>query len=164
MLWTRAPCSHQRTPDFLSNVMALTKPMRLSLMKAAHVAVGGAPCRKSGTWAENDGGRSPFPMLSPRHPHRSRHTERWERLLSSPYKTPICGTHSTRYQTENPGTTEGPSGPHCADRPRPLRVYEPGCRVPHISLVLREMWGATVGRPFTTWTDTSRRQWNPTSR
>jgi hypothetical protein len=29
-------------------------------------------------------------------------------------------------------------------------------RVPHISLVFREMWGATVGRPFTTWTDTSR--------
>jgi hypothetical protein len=24
-----------------------------------------------------------------------------------------------------------------------------------ISLVLREMWGATVGRPFTIWTDTS---------
>jgi hypothetical protein len=28
--------------------------------------------------------------------------------------------------------------------------------VPHISLVFREMWGATVGRPFTTWTDISR--------
>jgi hypothetical protein len=28
--------------------------------------------------------------------------------------------------------------------------------VPHISLVFREMWGATVGRPFTTWRDTSR--------
>ncbi len=25
-----------------------------------------------------------------------------------------------------------------------------------ISLVFREMWGMTVGRPFTTWTDTSR--------
>src|SRR6202034_4793424 len=25
-----------------------------------------------------------------------------------------------------------------------------------ISLVFREMWGATVGRPFTTWTDTNR--------
>ena len=26
-----------------------------------------------------------------------------------------------------------------------MRCYEPG--VPHISLVFREMWGATVGRP-----------------
>ncbi len=37
---------------------------------------------------------------------------------------------------------------------RILTYYEPG--VPHISLVFGEMWGATVGRPFTTWTDTSR--------
>ncbi len=29
----------------------------------------------------------------------------------------------------------------------------PRTQVPHISLVFREMWGATVGRPFTTWTD-----------
>jgi hypothetical protein len=28
--------------------------MRLSLMKAAHAAVGGIPCRKSGPWAEDD--------------------------------------------------------------------------------------------------------------
>jgi hypothetical protein len=27
-----------------------------------------------------------------------------------------------------------------------------------ISLVFREMWGATVGRPFTTWTNTSRKR------
>jgi hypothetical protein len=30
-------------PDFLSNVMALANFMRLSLMKAAHAGVGGAP-------------------------------------------------------------------------------------------------------------------------
>ena len=36
-------------PDFLSNSLALTNFMRLSLMKAAHAVVGGAPCRKSGT-------------------------------------------------------------------------------------------------------------------
>jgi hypothetical protein len=37
---------------------------------------------------------------------------------------------------------------------RILTYYQPW--VPHISLVFREMWGATVGRPFTPWTDTSR--------
>jgi len=36
-------------PDFLSRSLALTTFMRLSLMKAAHAPVGGAPCRKSGT-------------------------------------------------------------------------------------------------------------------
>jgi hypothetical protein len=36
-------------PDFLSSSLALTKFIRLSLMKAAHASVGGAPCRKSGT-------------------------------------------------------------------------------------------------------------------
>ena len=35
-------------PDFLSSSLALTNFMRLSLMKAAHAPVGGAPCRKSG--------------------------------------------------------------------------------------------------------------------
>ena len=40
----------------------------------------------------------------------------------------------------------------------------PRTRVPHISLVFREMWGATVGRPFTTWTDTSRSAVVATSR
>jgi hypothetical protein len=37
--------------------------MRLSLMKAAHASVGGAPCRKSGYVAEKDG-RSPSNDLS----------------------------------------------------------------------------------------------------
>jgi hypothetical protein len=41
-------CSPQRTPDFLSTLLALANFMRLSLMKAAHAAVGGARCRKSG--------------------------------------------------------------------------------------------------------------------
>jgi hypothetical protein len=36
-------------PDFLSSSLALTNFMRLSLMKAAHAFVGGAPCRKFGT-------------------------------------------------------------------------------------------------------------------
>jgi hypothetical protein len=36
-------------PDFLSSSLALTKFMRLSLIKAAHASIGGAPCRKSGT-------------------------------------------------------------------------------------------------------------------
>jgi len=36
-------------PDFLSRSLALTNFMRLSLMKAAHAPVGGAPCKKSGT-------------------------------------------------------------------------------------------------------------------
>jgi hypothetical protein len=73
MLWTGAPCSHQRTPDFLSSVLAVTKLMRLSLMKAAHAAVGGAPCRKSGPWAENDGAEPlsnafiPSPKSQPAH-------------------------------------------------------------------------------------------------
>ena len=41
-------CSPQRTPDFLSSFLALANFMRLSLMKAVHAGVGGAPCRKSG--------------------------------------------------------------------------------------------------------------------
>jgi hypothetical protein len=45
---TGAPRSPERTPDFLSNLLALANLMRLSLLKAAHVYVGGAPCRKSG--------------------------------------------------------------------------------------------------------------------
>ena len=35
-------------PDFLYTLLASANPMRLSLMKAAHAVVGGAPCRKSG--------------------------------------------------------------------------------------------------------------------
>jgi hypothetical protein len=46
--WTGAPCSPQRTPDFQSSLLALAKFMRLSLMKAAHAGVAGAPCRKPG--------------------------------------------------------------------------------------------------------------------
>ena len=45
---TGAPRSPERTPDFLWRLMALANFMRLSLMKAAHADVGGAPCRKSG--------------------------------------------------------------------------------------------------------------------
>jgi hypothetical protein len=48
--WGRVP--HFRPsvhPDFLWNSLALTNFMRLSLMKAAHASVVGAPCRKSGT-------------------------------------------------------------------------------------------------------------------
>ena len=45
---TGAPRSPERTPDFLSSLLALANFMRLSLMKAAHAGVGGAPCRKSG--------------------------------------------------------------------------------------------------------------------
>jgi hypothetical protein len=45
---TGAPGSPQRTPDFLSSLLALANFMRLSLMKAAHAGVGGAPCRKFG--------------------------------------------------------------------------------------------------------------------
>jgi hypothetical protein len=42
------PGSHERTPDFLSSLLALANFMRLSSMKAAHAGVGGAPCKKSG--------------------------------------------------------------------------------------------------------------------
>ena len=47
------------TPDFLSSLLALATFMRLSLMKAAHAAIGGAPCRKSGyvgrkRWAQSN--------------------------------------------------------------------------------------------------------------
>jgi hypothetical protein len=42
-------------PDFLSSLLALANLMRLSLMKAAQAALGAAPCRKSGPWAESDG-------------------------------------------------------------------------------------------------------------
>src|ERR1700723_802073 len=45
---TGAPRSPKRTPDFLSSLLALANFMRLSLMKAAHAGVGGAPCRKFG--------------------------------------------------------------------------------------------------------------------
>jgi hypothetical protein len=37
-----------RNPDFLCNLLAFAHFMRLSLTKAAHAEVGGAPCRKSG--------------------------------------------------------------------------------------------------------------------
>jgi hypothetical protein len=37
---------HYATPDFLSNLVALTNFMRLFLLKAAHVAVG--ECRVAG--------------------------------------------------------------------------------------------------------------------
>src|SRR5882757_7717320 len=40
--------SPQHTPDFLWILLALANFMRLSLTKAAHAGVGGAPCRKSG--------------------------------------------------------------------------------------------------------------------
>jgi hypothetical protein len=43
-----APRSPQRTPDFLWSLLALAHFMRLSLNKAAHAGVGGAPCRKPG--------------------------------------------------------------------------------------------------------------------
>jgi hypothetical protein len=59
--WTGSPCS----PDFLSSSLALTNFMRLSLMKAAHASVGGAPCRKSGPWAEK-GAAQPFNALATR--------------------------------------------------------------------------------------------------
>jgi hypothetical protein len=58
--WTGAPCSPKRTPDFLSSFLALANFMRLSLMKAAHAGVGGAPCRKSGYM----GRKRIFQMLS----------------------------------------------------------------------------------------------------
>jgi hypothetical protein len=61
-----APRSPQRTPDFLSSLLALSNFMRLSLMKAAHADVGGDPCRKSGYVGRNEG-RSPtiaFPALT----------------------------------------------------------------------------------------------------
>ena len=58
--WTGAPCSPQRTPDFLSSLLALANFMRLSLMKAAHAGIGGAPCRKSGYM----GRKRIFQMLS----------------------------------------------------------------------------------------------------
>jgi hypothetical protein len=45
---TGAPGSPERTPDFLWSLLALAHFMRLSLKKAAHAGVGGAPCRKSG--------------------------------------------------------------------------------------------------------------------
>ena len=45
--WTGAPRSPQRTPDFLWSLMVLAHFMRLSLKKAAHAGVGGAPCRRS---------------------------------------------------------------------------------------------------------------------
>ena len=46
-------------PDFLSSFLALTNFMRLSLMKAAHASVGGAPCRKSGTLGRKRRGAAP---------------------------------------------------------------------------------------------------------
>ncbi len=45
---TGAPRWQQRTPDFLLSLLALMTFTRLSLMKAAHVDVGGVSCRKSG--------------------------------------------------------------------------------------------------------------------
>jgi len=57
--WTGAPRSPRRTPDFLSGFLALANFMRLSLMKAAHVGVGGAPCRKSG-YVGRKGQAKPF--------------------------------------------------------------------------------------------------------
>jgi hypothetical protein len=60
-VWTGAPRSPKRTPDFLSTLMALTNFMRLSLMKAAHAAVGWRPVAENpGTWDEN----GLFPLLS----------------------------------------------------------------------------------------------------
>jgi hypothetical protein len=47
--WTGAPRSPQRTPDFLSSLLALAHFMRLSLLKAAHAVVSGAAYRKSGS-------------------------------------------------------------------------------------------------------------------
>jgi hypothetical protein len=60
-VWTGAPGSPKRTPDFLSSLVALTNFMRLSLMKAAHAAVGWRPVAGNpGTWDEN----GLFPLLS----------------------------------------------------------------------------------------------------
>jgi hypothetical protein len=56
---TGAPRSPERTPDFLSSVLALAHFMRLSLMKAAHAGVGGAPCRKSGYVGRKRRGEAP---------------------------------------------------------------------------------------------------------
>jgi hypothetical protein len=60
--WTGAPGSPERTPDFLLSLLALANFMRLSLMKAAHAGVGGAPCRKSGYLGRKDGAQ-PLHML-----------------------------------------------------------------------------------------------------
>jgi hypothetical protein len=61
-VWTGAPRSPQRTPDFLSSLVALTNLMRLSLMKAAHAAVGWRPVAGNpGTWDEKDGAK-PQPL------------------------------------------------------------------------------------------------------
>jgi hypothetical protein len=46
-------------PDFLSSSLALANFMRLSLMKAAHASVGGAPCRKSGYMGRKRRGAAP---------------------------------------------------------------------------------------------------------
>jgi hypothetical protein len=48
-----------RTPDFLWSFMALASFMRLSLKKAAHADVGGAPCRKSGYVGRKRWGEAP---------------------------------------------------------------------------------------------------------
>jgi hypothetical protein len=75
---TGAPGSPKRTSDFLSSLLALANFMRLSLMKAAHAAVGGAPCRKSGyqgrkRWAKpND--RFPLNRPQPFPPTPTRET------------------------------------------------------------------------------------------
>jgi hypothetical protein len=50
-------------PDFLSSSLALTNFMRLSLMKAAHAPVGGAPCRKSGTMGRERCFSNAFPVM-----------------------------------------------------------------------------------------------------
>jgi hypothetical protein len=46
-------------PDFLSSSLTLANFMRLSLMKAAHAPVGGAPSRKSGTMGRKRRGAAP---------------------------------------------------------------------------------------------------------
>jgi hypothetical protein len=46
-------------PDFLLSVVALANFMRLSLMKAAHAALGGAPYRKSGNLGRKRWGVAP---------------------------------------------------------------------------------------------------------
>jgi hypothetical protein len=57
--WTGAPCSPKRTPDFLSSFPASANFMRLSLMKAAHAGVGGAPRRKSAYMGRKRRGAAP---------------------------------------------------------------------------------------------------------
>ncbi len=78
------------------------------------------------------------------------------------YSCPLDPTHlweALRYAELNPlraSVVRHTDGRLSRDATKRPAIALPRTRVPHISLVFREMWGATVGRPFTTWTDTSR--------